>query len=297
MLNQRIKDSIKAVLYLLILTLVNIYIPFLSIFVLIVWPIPVAVITLKHDLNTTAGVVAISAIISGLIFGPLMGLLAVIGYGLVGFVIGNCLKEGIKPFRTLIFTVLSVLLSHILLIYIARYMMGINFQTIINQVSTLIGQTGGMGNMEDMISSQLQLIQRIFPALIVISAIITGSLNYYVTTWYIRRAGYKKPTYKKIKYWFLPRWIISLGIVISLLLQQNIFFVNLNMILLFLALIQGYAVSMYFIDERTNNSLIKVVFTAVVLFVPIFPPAIVLVGLIDFWFDFRKIKNNKNSVN
>jgi uncharacterized protein YybS (DUF2232 family) len=65
------------------------------------------------------------------------------------------------------------------------------------------------------------------------------------------------------------------------------------MILLFLVLLQGYAVSLYFIDEKTSNSLIKIIFTAVVLFVPLFPPAVVLLGLVDFWFDFRKIKSNK----
>lgn len=293
MLNQKIKDGIKAVLYLLVLTLINIYIPFLSVFVLIVWPIPIAVITLKYDLNTTAAVIAIMAIISGLLFGPMLGLMAVIGYGLVGFVIGNCIKEGIKPLRTLLFTIGAVLVSHLLLLYVSRYMMGINFQAIINEVTRLIGQTGNMGGMEEMISSQIQLLQRIFPALIGISAIITGSLNYYVTNWYIRKTGYKRATYKNIKYWFLPRWFISLGIVISLLLQRNIFFVNLNMLLLFLALIQGFAVAMYFIDEKTNSSLFKVIFTGVVLFIPVFPPAIVLLGLVDFWFDFRKIKNNK----
>jgi uncharacterized protein YybS (DUF2232 family) len=261
--------------------------------VLIVWPIPVAVITLKYDLNTTAGLVAVTALISGILFGPMLGLLAVIGYGLVGFVIGNCLKENIKPFRTLLFTIFAVLMSHILLLLISKYMLGINFQSILNEVSSILGQTGNMSNMEDMISSQLQLLKRIFPALVGISAIITGSLNYYVTNWYIKRVGYSKKIYKKIKYWFLPRWPIAIGIVASLILKRNIFFVNLNMILLFLVLLQGYAVSLYFIDEKTSNSLIKIIFTAVVLFVPLFPPAVVLLGLVDFWFDFRKIKSNK----
>jgi len=293
MLNQKIKDGIKAVIYLLVLTLINIYIPFLSVFVLVVWPIPVAVITLKYDLNTTAAVIAIMAILSGLLFGPMLGLMAVIGYGLVGFVIGNCIKEGIKPLRTLLFTIGAVLVSHLLLLYVSRYMLGIDFQSIINEVTRIIGQTGNMSGMEDMISSQIQLLQRIFPALIGISAIITGSLNYYVTNWYIRKTGYKRTTYKNIKYWFLPRWFISLGIVVSLILQRNIFFVNLNMLLLFLALIQGYAVAIYFIDEKTDSSLFKVIFTAVVLFIPIFPPAVILLGLVDFWFDFRKLKNNK----
>lgn len=290
MLNQRIKDSIKVLLYLLILTLINIYIPFLSILVLIVWPIPIAVITLKYDLNTTAGVIAISALINGVLFSPMMGLLAVIGYGLIGFVIGSSLKEEIKPLNTLIFTVLSVLLSHILLLFISKYLMGINFQSIINEINTIIGQTSNMG-MEEMLNSQLQLLQKIFPALIAISAIITGCLNYYATTWYINKAGFDKPTFKNIKYWALPRWVIAIGIVVSLILKRNIFFVNLNIVLLFLTLIQGYAVSIYFIDKKTKNSIIKVIFTAVVIFVPLLPPVLVLVGLVDFWFDLRKINN------
>jgi len=291
MLNQKIKDSIKVLIYLLILTLINIYIPFLSILVLIVWPIPIVVITMKYDLNTTAGVIAISALINGLLFSPIMGLLAVIGYGLVGFVIGSCLKEEIKPLNALIFTVLSVLFSHILLLFISKYLLGINFQSIINEINTIIGQTSNMANMEEMLNSQLQLLQRIFPALIGISAIITGSLNYYVSTWYINKAGFNKPTYKEIKYWALPRWIIAIGIVVSLILKRYMFFVNLNMVLLFLTLIQGYAVTIYYIDKKTKNSIIKVIFTAVVIFIPLLPPALVLLGLVDFWFDLRRINN------
>lgn len=291
MLNQRIKDSIKVLIYLLILTLINMYIPFLSILVLIVWPIPIVVITMKYNLNTTAGVIAVSALINGLLFSPMMGLLAVIGYGLVGFVIGSCLKEEIKPLNALIFTVLSVLFSHILLLFISRYLLGINFQSIINEINTIIGQTSNMGNMEEMLNTQLQLLQRIFPALIGISAIITGSLNYYVSTWYINKAGFDKSTYKEIKYWTLPRWVIAIGIVISLILKRYLFFVNLNIILLFLTLIQGYAVSIYYIDKKTKNSIIKVIFTAIVIFIPLLPPALVLMGLIDFWFDLRKINS------
>lgn len=291
MLNQRIKDSIKVLIYLLILTLINIYIPFLSILVLIIWPIPIAVIIMKYDLNTTAGVIAISALINGLLFSPLMGLLAVIGYGLVGFVIGTCLKENIKPLKTLIFTVLSVIFSYILLLSISKYLLGINLQSIINEINTILGQAGNMGNMEEMIKNQLQLLQRIFPALIVISAIITGSLNYYVTTWYINKAGFDKPTFKDIKYWALPRWFIAVGIVISLILKRYLFFVNLNMVLLFLTLIQGYAVIMYYIDKKTKNTIIKVIFTGLVLFIPLLPPAIIVLGLVDFWFDLRKLKN------
>ena len=293
MVNQKIKDSIKVLIYLLILTLINIYIPFLSILVLIVWPIPIVVITMKYDLNTTAGVIAISALINGLLFSPIMGLLAVIGYGLVGFVIGSCLKEEIKPLNALVFTVLSVLFSHILLLFISRYLLGINFQSIINQINTIVSQTSNMGNMEEMLNSQLQLLQRIFPALIGISAMITGSLNYYVSTWYINKAGFNKSVYKEIKYWALPRWVIAIGIVISLILKRYMIFVNLNMVLLFLTLIQGYAVTIYYIDKKTKNSIIKVIFTAVVIFIPLLPPALVLLGLVDFWFDLRKIDNYK----
>lgn len=291
--NARIKDSIKAIVYLLILTLINIYLPFFSMLIIIIWPIPVAIITLKYNFNIAAGVIGVTAIINGIFFGPIMGLLAVIGFGLVGFVIGSCLKEDIKPLYTLLLTVFSVLVSHLLLIIISYYMLGIDFQSIISEATTLLGQTGTMGDMEGIIVDQLQILEKIFPALIAISAVITGTLNYYVTIWYIDKAGFKKESYMHVKYWFLPRWIISIGIVIALLLKGNLLFVNLNMVLLFFTLIQGYAVSIFFIDKKFKSFVFKLIYTAIILFVPVLPPFLILLGLADFWFDFRKIKYNK----
>jgi len=293
MFNQTVKDSIKAILYLLILTLVNLYLPFLSVIVIILWPIPVAVITTKYNFNATAGVIGASALINGIFFGPVMGLLALVGYGLIGFVVGLLFKKEIEPLRALIITVVTVAFSNIILLLISRYMLGINFQNIINEITKMVNQTTGMGDMEDLVINQIQLLQRIFPALTSISAIIMGSLNYYLTNWYINKTGFSISSYKKIKNWFLPRWPIALGIVISLILKRNIIFVNLNIVLLFLVLIQGYAVCLYFIDNKTNRSIVKVIFTIVVLFIPILPPIIILLGLIDFWFDFRKIKFTK----
>ncbi|MCF8008418.1 MAG: YybS family protein, partial [Halanaerobiales bacterium] len=168
-----------------------------------------------------------------------------------------------------------------------------DFQSIINEATALLGQTGTIGDMEGIIVDQLQILKKIFPALIAISVVITGTLNYYVTIWYINKVGFNKESYIHVKYWFLPRWVISIGIVIALLLKGNLLFVNLNMVLLFFTLIQGYAVSIFFIDKKFKSFVLKLIYTAIILFVPVLPPFLILLGLVDFWFDFRKIKYNK----
>lgn len=44
-----------------------------------------------------------------------MGLMTIIGFGLVGFVIGNVIKEDFSPLKTLIITIITVIISQALI--------------------------------------------------------------------------------------------------------------------------------------------------------------------------------------
>ena len=99
---KRYKDSIRTVAYIILLTAVNYFIPFLSMAVMILWPVPIVYLVQKKESRSVIGVIVIAALINGLLFGTLMGLMTIIGFGLVGFVIGNVIKEGLSPLKTLI---------------------------------------------------------------------------------------------------------------------------------------------------------------------------------------------------
>jgi uncharacterized protein YybS (DUF2232 family) len=286
---RRYKDSIRTLAYIVLLTAINYFIPFLSMAVMILWPVPIVYLVQKKESNGVIGVVIIAALINAFLFGTVMGLMTIIGFGFVGFIIGNVIKEGLSPFKTLIVAVIAVTISQLLVFYVASGMLNLNYQTLLQQAVQNL--SGDQQSLEQIITTQMNLIKKIFPALLFVSATITGVLNYYVSAWYLRRRGLNIELYKPINRWYLPRWIVSILIVVSLLFTSNSIFLNINIFMFFLAFLQGFAVLMYFLSKKSSSVLIKSFMIFLILIFPPVPMILILLGLLDMWFNFRKQNN------
>lgn len=282
------KDSIKILAYIILLTAVNYFVPFLSMAVIILWPVPIVYLSQKKESSTVITVIITAALINGFLFGTLMGLMTVIGFGLVGFVIGNVIKERFSPLKTLIIAVITVIISQTLIVYVSSSMINLDYQTMLRQAVESIGGDLDQQSIEKMVMSQLSIIRMIFPALLAISATITGILNYYVSAWYLRRRGLNIDLYKSFNSWYFPRWILSILIVITLLFNANIIFLNLNIYSFFLAFLQGFAVILNYLSQKSSSFLLKVVFVFIIFIFPPVPVGLILLGLLDLWFNFRK---------
>ena len=286
---RRYKDSIRTLAYIVLLTAINYFIPFLSMAVMILWPVPIVYLVQKKESNAVIGVVIIAALINAFLFGTVMGLMTIIGFGFVGFIIGNVIKEGLSPFKTLIVAVIAVTISQLLVFYVASGMLNLNYQTLLQQAVQNL--SGDQQSLEQIITTQMNLIKKIFPSLLFVSATITGVLNYYVSAWYLRRRGLNIELYKPINRWYLPRWIVSILIVVSLLFTSNSIFLNINIFMFFLAFLQGFAVLMYFLSKKSSSVLIKSFMIFLILIFPPVPMILILLGLLDMWFNFRKQNN------
>src|SRR6056297_4147342 len=101
-----------------------------------------------------------------------MGLITVIGFGLVGFVIGNVIKEGLSPLKTLITAVITVIISQALIFYVSSGMLNLNYQTLLQQAVESLSSDFDQQSVEQLINAQMSMIRMIFPALLAISASI-----------------------------------------------------------------------------------------------------------------------------
>jgi len=288
---KRYKDSIRTVAYIILLTAVNYFIPFLSMAVMILWPVPIVYLVQKKESRSVIGVIVIAALINGLLFGTLMGLMTIIGFGLVGFVIGNVIKEGLSPLKTLITAVITVIISQALIFYVSSGMLNLNYQTLLQQAVESLSSDFDQQSVEQLINAQMSMIRMIFPALLAISASITGILNYYVSAWYLRRRGLNIELYKAVSSWYFPRWFVSIAIVVSLLLTSNSIFLNINIFMFFLAFLQGFAVLMYYLSKKSSSFLLISFMIFLIFIFPPVPIILILIGLLDMWFNFRKQTN------
>ena len=285
-MNEKKRDTLLAILAIIFLTLLNFFIPFFSLFVLVVWPIPVVIIAVKHNSNQAGIVIAAAAIINGIFLSPLMGLMTVIGFGFIGFVLGGSLKEGLSPFKTLIFTILAVLISQSLIFGVSNYLLGYNFNHIINNALNMLTQTPQLD--EALLSQFKTLIKMLFPAMIIVSSIVMGSLNYFVSVWFLNRQGYKIDMVTPIQYWQFPKWTVTLGILITLFFNTNTYLLNLNVLLFFAAFLQGFAVGLFYITKR-DSIFLDILYIFLVLILPVLSFGLIFIGLIDMWFNLRKI--------
>lgn len=288
-MNKKAIDVARAVAAVVLLTFLNIYLPIFSLFVLIVWPIPIMLVTIKHGVKTSALTITIAALINGIFFSPIMGLLAVIGFGFVGFVIANSINENFSPLKVLIFTIIAVLISQSIILLISAQYLNYNLTNIISESMEMFSSAPQID--DTLIEQLMTLIKSIVPSIVFISSVIIGTLNYYASLWYLNNKGNSKKIYKSIDQWRFPKWPISLGILATLMATQNTILLNINIILFFFAFFQGFSVGLYYVAQK-KSFLLNMLYIFLVLIIPIISFAMVFIGLLDMWLDFRKIKSN-----
>ncbi len=275
------------------LTFVNVSIPVFTIAVVIIWPLPVVYLAINQGQRRAGMMIVLAAVINGLLFNPLMSMVTVVGFGFIGFVMAGALQENFPPRRVLLMTVGAAVLSNLILagFLTLGYEQGFRqgFAEMIREYAAPLIEGE---DMTTMLEIQLQFILQLLPALLIVSGVITGILNYYFVHWFLALKNIKVKIFKSIAYWRFPAGILSFLVVIGLLLRQNIIMFNLTALVFFFIFIQGFGVGLYYVGKRTRSSLFRWFYVLAVIVIPIFPVILMAVGLLDLWLDLRKISYN-----
>lgn len=301
------KDGLKVTALLVFFSLLYLLMPFFSLFIYIIWPIPIVYLIMKYDIKEAFIVIVIAALLNTLILsitinttlGVFMGMYSIVGFGLIGFFLGSGLKEGFAPLKTLIITIVAVFISNLLVFIIQSSFPGLGIQQLLQEFTNIVDQSQLPSEFSLLMEQYINIISILYPALILITSIIQGSLTYYATFWYLKRKGIYAQAYKPVKNWAFPRWGLSIAILLTMLSRMvwkyggtttgaqeiyNIISLNLLVILSFLLFLQGFAVAIYYLS-RIKSKILYIVFIFIVL---IFYYVIALIGLIDLWFNLRR---------
>ena len=289
------KQFLLSLIAIVILTFINVSFPFFNLAVILIWPIPIVNLAIHQGMQKATILIAIAALINGLLFNPLMGLLTVAGFGFVGFVMAGAILEKLSAFKVLVMTVLAAIASNFLIIAGISFaydggILAIVQSAIADNLVPLLEN----GEMTAVLEAQLELISLIIPGMLIISGVLTGILNYYLVHWYfdIKRISVK--TYNSISYWRFPAIILSLGLVISILFRGSPVGLNLLVIIIFLLFLQGFGVGLYYVRKKTKSFFLNWIYILLVIMIPVIPPLLFLIGLVDLWFDIRKLKYGNN---
>ena len=294
-----------------VFAIVIFYIPLLGIFLNMLWPVPLILLGVRHGLKWSVMSLITAGIILAIVVSPLQSFLQVAGLGLIGITLGYCLYKGITPSMSLFFGFIASFISKIVLIFanfllIGKNPLDIDQETMNNVVSKTLELLKQYGMSEELIGkttehiwSVLTLMVLVIPASIIISSIVDTFINFIASKAILKRLGTVIPGFPSFKNWVFPHTILllfGLSLFLFSYTQDNpasIYFqtaMNVSSVLMFPLMIQGLAVGWFFVEEKGWHVSFKGLLVFVIF---IFPQALLILGMFDYIFDFRKIHLKK----
>lgn len=303
-----------------VIMLLNAYVPAFSLVGTFLLPIPITLLYVRNNLKVTISAVFVSAILVSLVTSPINAFAVAIIYGLTGIALGYCIREKKKYSHTIalltIATAVGTAISYSILAYL------VDKNGIVGKVKELVDmfqQTKtmtesmytAMGVAKEQYEPMLKamdmftvdFVLTLLPALLLLVSVLSAYINYAVTKSILKRLKYELVEIKPYSEIYVDNRIGAVVIIIAclgvILSSRNImigkYLQNSSLILLQMTFIlDGTAVAAYYLKNRFKLG--KPLVVIILLFAAFsqgINPILIIIGLADLIFDFRKLDPNR----
>lgn len=285
------------------------YVPFISIVGVVIWPIPITILTFRHDLRLSLVSLAALFMITAALTDPLSTLMLILVYGIPAVVLGFCLRRKYSPFTTVVAMSLSMFISYITAIKLSSLIFGID---IMGQFFKLIEEMGDAlkkglresGYSEEFINQSAAVaafspdsVRMILPGALAIASLMGSYINYYFVSIVFRKLRIKINELQPLDRWYIGN-NLSYGlffmIIVSLLMMYlkinnaQIVFNSIFVIFDFVFEIDGLAVAAWYLKNRGITGKARILIMMIIILTPASRLAFFL-GMADYVIDIRKI--------
>lgn len=281
-------------------------------FVGLIIPVPLALLVYRHGFRAGVIVAVASALLSALVLNTLLLAVELIITGLIGMALGMALKERFTFFQIMLVGTAASTAAAVLKVMAYSVIFGQNLLELYleswsrtSEQWLVIWENLGLSpemiqQYEEMLTAVPAMVQILLPVILVGSGIVRAAATLFVIRVVLRRLGDHIPWFPPFITWTAP-WYMVWGFIVGRLFVLISFYfpgeiwetiaVNLDVFFLYAFFVQGLAIVWFFLDRYRVPKFIRVVF---VLF--LFQPGsflillVALVGLLDTWLDFRKVR-------
>jgi uncharacterized protein YybS (DUF2232 family) len=282
-----------------ILIFITIYIPIFLFIGMFLWPIPITIIYIRHGFKYSFLSLIATGIITAMIFGPIRALTIVLVFGFMGLVLGYCIKN--KKSGSVTIAIMSAVMFFSLA---ANYMIYVKIigQDIINLALVeleknmeLMKQTYANKQLTKEQADTLKALYDIdFARMVIPSTFIMGSVIMSFLSYVISGKLLRKP----FSEWYMHTQIafgIMAIVLIGFIFYQSDkneglkYLYNSQLIFQYSFTLIGMSVVAYLFKKRGMSTFLSAVIIFFLLSTPIFFNFLMIIGIIDYTFDWRKL--------
>ena len=315
-MNHKTSALVEAAIFAAIALLFNVvfyFIPFLTIFVNLVMPLPVVICGQRHGFKWSLLSLIVASILAAMLINPLQGLFYLGVYGVLALIAGTCMYRKVPPVKTVLLASIGALIGYGANIAIAFFLMGINpittFFTGLDQAlpqmvnaMTSAGMSGESAiQWQGEFQQSIEMMKIILPGALLLYAPIVSFINYVAARRIIMRLGQFIQGFPDFLHWNMPKAVVPIYFLaffaISYLhsagLKDSLYFkicANLWAITSVLLVIQAFAVIYWFVRVKGFSRIWLYVAGFAAMFMPMVSLVFTYVGAYDLLFNFRKLK-------
>jgi len=260
--------------------------------------------------------VAVAAIMIAILIEPVLAVKTVVGFSLVGIVLGHAIRAGFSPGKTLCWGALAALVSSVAVLGLMMLLMGLNplnleFQMMgeaLKQAMEIYRSHGmseeDLARMEEMMGTALGIMRVALPALFVLSAVVSSYINLACARLVLRRLGQPTAGFPPFKLWAAPTYVLYASIAGGVMIylgktQQAELLSNLGINVLMFSLIfifvHGLAVFYFLADKYNLSRMVRGIILLMIFINAIFVMIVLYAGAFDMAMDYRKVRTPRHS--
>ncbi len=297
-----------------ILGLLAVYMPVLGMAALLLWPVPIAVLTVRQGVGKGIMAAVVSWVLMALLIEPLISLRLFLSYAPVGVVMGFCIRRGWNGARVFLASFGVSFIAKAFVVGLMLLVMGINvmevqltaLQESFNQSFALYESVGvpkaDIDAARANVEPALELVSLLMPLILMLMAALDTVACYFMTGRILRRIGQQAPELPPFSEWRLPNfflYLLGFALVgmywggtrgIEPLYQAAL---NANLAAMCAGTIQGISLLWYAANRFHVSGFFRGLILFIVLLNMVLLQIVAFTGLFDMVFDYRKRFQNK----
>ncbi|MGI6679635.1 MAG: YybS family protein [Dehalobacterium sp.] len=303
-----------------LLGIIGIYIPVLGMITALVWTVPIILLIMRHNMKIGLMGLAVTGLLIAILAGPVQSILFLVNMGGMALIYGYCFKNMLSPLKALLFGTLTAAVSTVTAIALSAFVANLPLTHMITDMKMAINEGfkvyESMGIMENILPEGVSaeqykeqiftMFETLLPGALVGASMGLALINYLIVRQFLKRLKYTVPEMPLFRDWHLP-WQIVWGVILGLTmflvgryLEHNIFIlIGQNILYIYypILLVSGISFMVFLWKNNILTGFMRVmVVMAAFLFSTIFFFALIMIGLFDPLFDYRRFFREKETV-
>ena len=285
-------------------------IPIVGALLMLLCPVPLVVLEMRHDLRYGVTSLAVGSILVMLFSGPMMALSYAFGFAILALAMGRIIELRRSAVDILFFSSMVALACELALAVSMFFITGVNSinldaESMNKIVDTLAPYLGSNPETMALLKSQLSLLPLLIPAMFVMTAALNSYITYFASGLVLKKVSrIDLPKLPSFSCWRFPQsvlWAYMASILCLIgmnwwpaqaeLLKR--IGLNLKTIVDVLLLFQGLSFFYWFLEKKGVGRKLRVFLMFVAAFFPALSPLVIYAGLFDMCWNFRERFNRR----